>query len=45
MRWTMIEFLANLALVGLVLLAVGLCVIMPLIVFAAIKDLKERGAK
>jgi hypothetical protein len=40
-----IEFLANVALVGHVLLAVGLCVIMPLIVFAAIKDLKNRGAK
>lgn len=41
----MIELLANLALVGLVLLAVGLCVLMPLLVFAAIKDLKERGEK
>lgn len=45
MRLTMIEFLANVALVGIVLLTVGLCVIMPLIVFAAIKDLKNRGAK
>jgi hypothetical protein len=41
----MIEVLANLALATLVVLAVSLCVLMPLLVFAAIKDLKERGAK
>ncbi len=41
----MIEFLANIALVAIIVLALSLCVIMPLIVFAAIKDLKNRGAK
>lgn len=41
----MIEVVANLALATLVVLALSLCVIMPLIVFAAIKDLKNRGAK
>jgi hypothetical protein len=41
----MIELLANLALATLVVLAVSLCVLMPLLVFVAIKDLKNRGAK
>jgi hypothetical protein len=41
----MIEFLATAALVMLVVLAIGLSIIMPLIVFAAILDLKNRGAK
>jgi len=40
-----IELLANVALTLIVLLAVGLCVFMPLLVFAAIKDLKNRGEK
>jgi hypothetical protein len=41
----MIEFVANVSLVFLTLVAVSLCVIMPLIVFAAIKDLRDRGSK
>ena len=40
-----IELLGNIMLVALIVIAIGLCVIMPLIVFAAIKDLKNRGAK
>jgi hypothetical protein len=39
----MIEFLATAALVLLVVVAIGLSVLMPLIVFAAILDLKNRG--
>jgi hypothetical protein len=41
----MIEFLATAALVMLIVLAIGLSIIMPLIVFAAILDLKNRGQK
>ena len=41
----MIEFLANIALVMLVVLSIGLSVILPLIVFAAVLDLKNRGEK
>jgi hypothetical protein len=41
----MIKFIADVALVSLILLAVTLCFIMPIIVYAAIKDLKNRGAK
>ena len=41
----MSETIANVTLALVVLLAVGLCVFMPLLVFAAIKDLKNRGAK
>jgi hypothetical protein len=45
MRWKMIEFLATTALVMLVVLSIGLSVILPLIVFAAVLDLKNRGEK
>ena len=41
----MIKFIADVALVSLILLAVTLCFIMPIIVYAAIKDLKNRGEK
>lgn len=41
----MIEFIGNVSLVFLTLVAVSLCVFMPLLVFAAIKDLKNRGEK
>jgi hypothetical protein len=41
----MIELLANAALVLLVIVTVGLSVLMPLIVFAAFLDLKNRGEK
>jgi hypothetical protein len=41
----MIEFLATAALVLLVIVSIGLSVLLPLIVFAAILDLKNRGEK
>ena len=41
----MIEFLATASLVMLVVLAIGLSIILPLIVFAAVLDLKNRGEK
>jgi hypothetical protein len=41
----MIEFLATAALVLLVIVSIGLSVLLPLIVFAAILDLKNRGDK
>jgi hypothetical protein len=41
----MIEFLATAALVLLVIVSIGLSVLLPLIVFAAILDLKDRGEK
>jgi hypothetical protein len=41
----MIELLATAALVMLVVLSIGLSIILPLIVFAAILDLKNRGEK
>jgi len=41
----MIEMLVNIVLINLVLLSIGLCITMPLLVFAAINDLKERGSK
>jgi hypothetical protein len=41
----MIELLVTAALVMLVVLSIGLSIILPLIVFAAVIDLKNRGAK
>ncbi len=41
----MLDFLAITALVMLVVLSIGLSVILPLIVFAAVLDLKNRGEK
>jgi hypothetical protein len=41
----MIELLATAALVLLVIVSIGLSVLLPLIVFAAILDLKNRGEK
>jgi hypothetical protein len=41
----MIELLVTGALVMLVVLSIGLSIILPLIVFAAVLDLKNRGEK
>ena len=41
----MIELLATAAMVMLVVLSIGLSIILPLIVFAAVIDLKNRGEK
>jgi hypothetical protein len=41
----MIEFVGIASLVMLVLLTIGLSIILPLIVFAAVLDLKNRGEK
>ena len=41
----MIEFLVTVALIMLIVLSVGLSIILPLIVFAAVLDLKNRGEK
>jgi hypothetical protein len=41
----MLELLGTAALVMLVVLSIGLSIILPLIVFAAILDLKDRGEK
>jgi hypothetical protein len=41
----MIEFLVTTALIMLVVLSIGLSVILPLIVFAAVLDLKNRGQR
>ena len=41
----MIEFVGIASLVMLVLLTMGLSIILPLIVFAAVLDLKNRGEK
>jgi hypothetical protein len=40
-----IEFLGMASLVMLVVLSIGLSIILPLIVFAAVVDLKNRGEK
>jgi hypothetical protein len=40
-----IEFLAMASLVMLVVLSIGLSIILPLIAFAAVLDLKNRGEK
>jgi hypothetical protein len=45
MRSKMIEFVGIASLVMLVLLTIGLSIILPLIVFAAVLDLKNRGDK
>jgi hypothetical protein len=41
----MLELLGTASLVMLVVLSIGLSIILPLIVFAAILDLKDRGEK
>jgi hypothetical protein len=41
----MIEFVGIASLLMLVLLTIGLSIILPLIVFAAVLDLKNRGEK
>jgi hypothetical protein len=41
----MIDLLVTAALVMLVVLSIGLSIILPLIVFAAVLDLKSRGEK
>ena len=41
----MIELLVTASLVMLVVLSIGLSIILPLIVFAALLDLKNRGEK
>jgi hypothetical protein len=41
----MIELLALASLVMLIVLSIGLSIILPIIVFAAVLDLKDRGEK
>jgi hypothetical protein len=41
----MIELLVTAALVMLIVVSIGLSIILPLIVFAAVLDLKNRGEK